>query len=339
MVIEPASVVRAAISLLPVLCFLLALLALDSYKLVRLRMVAAVIALGCLAAGLSYVVNLAAIRVLGVDFSAYSRFGAPLVEEAIKSSIVLLLIRTNRIGFLVDASVFGFAVGTGFALIENLYYLNELADTHVAVWIVRGFGTAILHGGVQSIFAALVLTNVDQRGAMNLRAVGLPLIFAALVHAAFNQFALPPIYETLAVLLSLPPLMLWVFARSERALQGWIGADFDSDQEMLQLLASGTLSESPVGHYLHDLRARFSGEVIADLLCYLRLHCELALRAKGVLLMRENGLDVPIDEHTREKLEEMHYLERSVGPSALRTVQPLLSISRRDLWQIYMLGK
>src|SRR4029078_7337658 len=98
-----------------------------------------------------------------IDFENYSRYGAPLVEESIKSVVVLVLIRTRRIGFLVDASVLGYAVGAGFATVENLYYLSTLTDPHMAVWIVRGFGTAILHGGVQAIFAALVLASGDQR--------------------------------------------------------------------------------------------------------------------------------------------------------------------------------
>ncbi len=337
--IDSALLIRASIGLLPVLCFLAALLAMDSYKLVRLPMVTAVIAMGCVAAGVCYVVNFVAIDRLGFGFDAYSQYGAPLVEESVKGAVILLLIRTHRIGFLVDASVFGFAVGTGFAMIENLYYLNELADTHMAIWIVRGFGTAILHGGVQAIFAALVLANTDQRGAMDVRAVVPPLILATLVHAGFNHFVLPPIQQTLLVLLVLPPLMLWVFVRSERAVEGWIGTGFDADRELLELLDSGTFSESPAGQYLYALRARFPGEVVADLVCYLRLYVELALRAKGVLMMRENGIEVVADAQTREKFDEMRYLERSVGHTALRTLHPLLHMSRRDLWQLYMLGK
>lgn len=336
---ESALIIHAALGLLPVQCFLTALLLLDSYKLVRLRMVMTVIGLGCVAAGVSYVLNYAAIGVLRIDFDLYSRYVAPLIEESVKGAVILLLIRTHRIGFLVDAAVFGFAVGAGFAMIENLYYLNELANTHASVWIVRGFGTAILHGGVQSIFAAMVLANTDRRGAMDFRAVLPPLLAAVLAHSAFNHFALPPIYQTLLVLLCLPPVLLWVFARSERAVESWIGTGFDSDRELLELLDSGAFSESPAGKYLTDLRTRFSGEVVADLVCYLRLHVELALRAKGVLMMRENGIEVTADEQTREKFEEMRYLESNVGPTALRTLQPLLHMSRRDLWQLYMLGK
>ena len=339
MTIGSAWLVRAAIGLLPALCFLGALLLLDSYKLVRLRMVTAVIVIGGVVAGVCYLVNFFAIGVVGFGFDNYSRYGAPLVEESIKAAVILVLIRTRRIGFLVDASVLGFAVGAGFATVENLYYLGQLTDPNITVWIVRGFGTAILHGGVQAIFAALVLSNADQRGKLDARTILPPLALAVLIHAAFNQFVLSPIQETLLVLVTIPPVMLIVFMRSERAVEGWIGAGFDADGELIELLDSGTFSQSNAGKYLYALRARFPGEVVADLLCYLRLYVELALRAKGILMMRENGIEPAISEETREKLQEMRYLEGNVGPTALRTLQPLMHMSRRDLWQLYMLGK
>ena len=79
--------------------------------------------------------------------------------------------------------------------------------------------------------------------------------------------------------------------------------------------------------------------VVADLLCYLRLHTELALRAKGVLLMRENGFDVPVDEATRDKFTELEYLEKSIGRTGLLVLKPMLHMRHKDLWQLYMLGK
>ena len=333
-----AWLLRALVGLLPALCFLGALLLLDSYKLVRLRMVVTTIVAGGALAGVCYLLNLAVINAGHIDFENYSRFGAPLIEESIKSVVVLVLIRTRRIGFLVDASVLGYAVGAGFATVENLYYLSTLTDPHMAVWIVRGFGTAILHGGVQAIFAALVLANADRRGNLDARSILPPLALAVVIHAAFNQFVLPPIQETLLVLVSIPPLMLWVFMHSEKGVRGWIGSGFDADTELIELLDSGSFSESHAGKYLFTLRERFPGEVVADLLCYLRLYVELALRAKGILMMREHGIETVISEDVREKLEEMRYLERSIGPTALRTLQPLMPMSRRDLWQLYMLG-
>ena len=82
---------------------------------------------------------------------------------------------------------------------------------------------------------------------------------------------------------------------------------------------------------------RFKGDVVADLLCYLRLHTELALRAKGILMMRENGFDAAIDAATRDKFVEMRYLERSVGKTGMLAIAPLLHGSSKDVWQLKML--
>lgn len=334
-----AWLIRAAVGLLPVLAFLAALVALDSYKLVRLRTVLAVLAAGGVIAALCYGLNRFALDATRLSFRDYSGYVAPLIEESLKAAVVLVLIRTRRIGFLVDASVLGFAVGAGFATVENVYYLGSVDDPHLATWIVRGLGTAILHGGVQAIFAALVLTEADRRSRLDARAVIPPLLLAVLVHALFNSFALRPVYETLLVLVTIPPLLFWVFVLSEGALRGWVGSGFDADQELLGLLGSEAFSQSPAGKYLYQLRTRFPGEIVADLLCYLQLYVELALRAKGMLILRDNGIEPVIDDETRAKLDEMRFLERSVGRAALLTLQPLMHTSRRDLWQLYMLGK
>ncbi len=74
------------------------------------------------------------------------------------------------------------------------------------------------------------------------------------------------------------------------------------------------------------------------MLCYLRLYTELALRAKGVLMMRENGLDVPVGERTREKFEEMKFLEESIGKTGVLAMKPFLHMTRKDLWQLYVLS-
>src|SRR5262249_43635130 len=97
--------------------------------------------------------------------------------------------------------------------------------------------------------------------------------------------------------------------------------------------------DSPIGRYLHELKEKFAGPVVADLLCYVRLHTELALRAKGMLMMRESGFETPVDEATREKLSELDYLEKSIGRTGRLAIHPMLQMSRRELWQLYMLGK
>ena len=128
-----------------------------------------------------------------------------------------------------------------------------------------------------------------------------------------------------------------MFRYGETALGDWIGQGFDADAEMLELINSGRLSDSPVGRYLTKLKDRFRGPVVADLLCYLRVYTELALRAKGMLLMRESGFDVPMDEATQAKFEELRYLMTSIGKTGLRALKPIRRISDKELWQLNVL--
>src|SRR3569832_387356 len=76
---------------------------------------------------------------------------------------------------------------------------------------------------------------------------------------------------------------------------------------------------------------------MADILCYVRLHTELALRAKALLLMRENGFEVPVDQDVRDKFAEMHFLEGSIGRTGQMAIRPMLHLSRKDLRQFYLL--
>ena len=331
--------VRAPIGLMPVLAFLAALVYLDSFKLVSLRAVVAAIGVGGFAAGISYLLNSAALDRLPVDFVVYSRYVSPWLEEALKALILVYLIRTQRIGLLVDAAIVGFAIGTGFALVENLYYLATRPDAPVAVQVIRGFGTALMHGGATAIFAIVSVALTEKRPE-GLAAVFVPgLLAAVILHSAYNHLLFKPMLATLGILVALPPLMHLAFQRSERTLRDWLDADLDSDMELLELINSDDFSQSHVGSYLHSLREKFRGEVVADMLCYLRLHVELALRAKGVLLMRESGLEPEIDEETRSNLAELRYLERSIGKTGQIAMRPVLRMTSKDLWQLYMLGK
>lgn len=329
---------RAPIGLLPVVVFLAALVYFDSYKLVSLRAVLATMLVGAAAAGLSYVANDFALEHLALDFVSFSRYVSPLIEETIKALILVYLVRVQRIAFLVDAAIYGFAVGSGFAVVENLYYLAVRPDSYVAVWIVRGFGTAIMHGGATVLFAIIAVTLTEKKPRS--LAAFLPGLAAAVVlHSAFNHFLYKPVLATVGILIVLPPLIYFVFQRSERSLSDWLGADFDADARLLELIDSDDFGTSNLGTYLDSLRKHFRGEVVADLFCYLRLHLELEMLAKGMLLMREQGMSPELDQDARAKFDELRFLERSIGRTGRRAMQPFLHLNARDLWQIHMLGR
>jgi hypothetical protein len=68
------------------------------------------------------------------------------------------------------------------------------------------------------------------------------------------------------------------------------------------------------------------------------LHTELSIRAKGLLMLRESGFKDKAGEETQAKLQEMKYLEQSIGTTGKLAIKPFLQMSQKDLWQFYMLS-
>lgn len=327
---------KMGLGLLPVTLFLVVLVYLDSYKLVRFRRILLLIGVGCAAAVLSYAGNQLAAQAIDSQALLSIAF-APMLEEVLKAAIIVVLMRQRKVGFLVDAAIQSFAIGTGFALVENVYFLVALPSSSVGLWLIRGFGTAMMHGGATAMFAMISKGATQRLDRQKLRAFLPGLAVAALIHAAFNRFVTYPLLATLFVLLVLPLLLTVFFSRSERRLQSWLGSGFDMDTELLRLIHSGEFTSSPIGLYLKSLRMFYPGPVVADMLCYLGLHVELALRAKGILMMRENGFPVPRDPTLREKLDELAYLKKSIGKTAMSSLTPILRSSEQDLWQLEIL--
>jgi RsiW-degrading membrane proteinase PrsW (M82 family) len=333
------TVLGVAVGVLPVVLFLGALVLIDSYKLVTLRAILLSVAAGVVAGVAGYGVNVALRPALGLDFSRYSWYVAPVVEEALKAAFVVYLLRRNKVGFVVDAAIHGFGIGTGFALIENLYYLQVTPGATLWTWIVRGLGTAIMHGGATAIVAMVSRTLQNRLDAFRPWLLLPGLGVAVVLHSLYNHFLLHPILATALIVLVVPYLSVAVFQRSERETETWVGTGFDTHVELLRVVRSGQVSASPVGRYLTTLRTRFPPEVIVDMMCLLRLRAELAIRAKAVLMMREAGFDAPPNPALKDTFEELRYLERSIGKTGLRALHPFLDTGVRDLWQLHMLSE
>jgi RsiW-degrading membrane proteinase PrsW (M82 family) len=326
-------------ALVPVVLFLAQLQVMDSFKLVRPASVFLAIGSGALAAVLCIPLHEWMIDETGLSIARFSRYVAPVTEETLKAAFLVILIARRRVGFLVDAAVQGFAVGTGFALLENLLYLQALPEAPLLLWLVRGLGTAVLHGATMAMFAMISRTLAD-RHPERLWLVFWPgWLLAVGIHSAFNHVPLSPVAMTLLLLIVLPALVLIVYQRSEGATREWVGAGLDLDVELLQLVRSEAFAFTRFGIYLRQLRQRFPGPVVADMFCLLRLELELSVQAKAMLLAREAGVQVPVDDDLAACLAEIEYLNASIGKTGVLALKPLMVSSHRDRWHRYLLAQ
>lgn len=318
------------ISLLPAFFFLQGLWFLDIYRLLGMRRVLTSVGWGTLAAILVLPINTAANNWLG---NAYLQLGAPLLEEVLKASILFVWIQRNRIGFLVDAAILGFAIGTGFASAENLLYWQTISGGTTLLWVVRGCGTAMMHGVCTACVAILALALSESKYSRRFQiAASFAPSFA--IHIFYNSGLISTTVMAESMIILGVGLMFIVFTLSERMLITWLQKDLNRDIELWDMLRTGDLSGTEAGRYLDRLRTCFSPETMDDLLRLVRISLELRTRAKGEMMLRQHGIDVEPDPALAEDLHTLAKLEQNVGLAGRRALVPLIGGGGRRVWEI-----
>jgi RsiW-degrading membrane proteinase PrsW (M82 family) len=325
------------VALLPVLVFLVVLVLADSFKLVSTMTLVQALGAGALAAIGATWLHGWLFDATGLGLVPFSRYVAPVTEETLKALFLVYALWRRQIGFLVDAAIIGFAIGAGFSTVENIEYLRTLTSTNIWLWVVRGFGTAMLHAGTTAIIAILAKALLDRSPQRGLSAILPGWAVAVVLHSAFNYANLAPLLSAAVMMIILPPIVLAVFDRSERITREWVGDGLDLDFELLQLVKSSHFGATRLGRYLNELKSRFPGPIVADMFCLLQLDLELSIRARGMLMAREAGLDMPADDTLRAQLDERAYLEKSIGRTGLLALRPLQVTSDRDDWHQFLL--
>jgi len=339
--------IKIAVALLPVLAFLAGFSLLDAFKLVGWRTLGLLLLAGGALAALSYLVNWRAMDDLPIGHTDYTRYAAPVVEETLKASVVLFLFARNRIGFMIDAAIMGFAIGAGFALVENIVYLQTYIGTaNMGVWLVRGFGTAVMHGGSTAAFGVVGQYLTERRmkveGAryrFHILVFVPGLLLAMLIHGAYNHFPDEPILAMAVTLLAVPLALVLVFSKSEHAAHKWLVTEYETHDHMLADIRAGRHDTTEAGRFILSLSERFAPEVVAEAFEYLKLHTELVLRAEQTLIAHEEGAAPPAAAEIRDEFQRLHALEKHIGRTALMAIRPHLQFSRHELWEMHELAR
>jgi RsiW-degrading membrane proteinase PrsW (M82 family) len=322
---------------LPVILFLAFLFLLDSFNLAQIKTLISCLLWGIFCAVAGYYINTFLAKWMAIDYRSLSRYVGPVIEESLKTLFVFYLIYKKKIGFMIDAAIYGFAIGAGFSLIENFYFLfNAPPGFNLLTLIIRGIGTASMHGGCTSFFAALFIVSIS-RSENRFTALLPGLLLAFLLHSGFNHFPFSPVVQTLLVILVLPVIFIFVFRFSNTRLQKWLEIEFDSEVEILTMIRKGKMSSTKTGLYLLTVKERFSPETIVDMYCYISLYLELSIKAKRNLMLKENEFPIIIEEDLELKLKELDQLRKQIGKIGELTLAPLIRMNYRNLWKLNQL--
>jgi len=329
------------LALIPVLVLLAVFDWLDAFELVNFREILILLLLGGVAASLSWPVSGRLLDTLPIGFSVYSRFVAPWIEEAIKGLVIVALFRMNRIGYKLDAVIAGFAIGAGFSVVENIIYLLHFPDYGAGTWLVRGFGTAVMHGATLAVLAAIAHQFAERENREAASEFDFRLwwfvpgyLAAVALHTAFNQFPDRPLIAMLGAIVVAPLTLIGIFYVGSHEAHGWLVVEMAEHRAALDALRSGRWPDGPAGQKIAALAARLDDEGAKRVRRYWELQTWLVAEAEETMLEEAAGDAEFNPAQVRAAFAEVDGLKRALGRSTLAALQALLPFSRNDQWEV-----
>lgn len=328
-----------AISLFPILLYLLLIRSLDGFALSSIRKFLPYFCFGFIICAVLF----ALAQLLGRELS----WEIVLIEEMLKYLPVAIILYRHRISFFTETIVYGAAVGAGFATAENLLYvfLNS-AEFTIGDSIIRGFGTALLHIGCTALASSLGLVVSKLVHHKIPKPAQFAVIMCAvlpslLIHFLYNLFLLPVFLQLILVVAVMIPMFFIINDIDNRIIHRWLDLCINNDIALLAAMKEGKLKETAAGKYLMSIQEKFQPERFFDIWNYVCLFLELSIAAKSRMILKEAGLDIPLDEKDHQenlkKIAEWKALHKIIGPAATMALNPIISIKSADKWVIHEL--
>ena len=329
------------LALVPVLVMLTIFVWFDAFRLMTLKEILVLLGLGGIAAVASYPVSGRLLDTLPIGFSNYSRFVAPWIEEAIKGLVIVGLFRFNKIGFKLDAVISGFAVGAGFSVVENMIYLVRLSEFGTGTWLVRGLGTAVMHGTTLAILAATAHEFAERETREQASDFDFNLLWfvpgylaAVAIHMTFNQFPERPLLAMLGASVFAPVAILGIFQFGTAEAQKWLEDEYKAHKVQLAALQGGCWPDGTSGKRIATLAARLGDGAGGQIRRYWEVLAWLVVEAEETLLEEAAG-DVEFDKaKIRSAFDELEQIKLSLGRSTFAELEHLLPFSRNDYWEL-----
>ncbi len=330
-------------ALLPVVIYIFVVYKIDNFSLISVKNLLLQVLCGMVTALACFGLFQLTGEMLADEHSDYIN---PVLEELVKGLPLLYLASRKKIVFFIDSVICGAAVGGGFSILENIFYLL-LGDgiTGIGTVLFRGLEVALIHMGCSAIVAAglmLVIRLIERsRSRLGLKRSDIAmsvflLLEAPVLHVCHNAFHFNPLMQFIFVFGTMGGLLMWTYYYDVDMIHRWLDKGLDKQLALLDSIKDGHLDDTPTGVFLESVKDAFPPEDFFDIICYVQLNVELNVAAKSRVMIRESGLerDLPLSDAEKElfmaQYTEYKILEKNLGKAARMTIAPIVKFYPAD---------
>ena len=323
-------------AILPVVIYIFIVYRIDNFSLINVKNLFLQVLCGMVAA----LVCFGLFQLTGLILSEnQSDFFNPVLEEIIKAIPLLWLATRKKIVFFIDSVICGAAIGGGFSILENIFYLLLGNEMGIGTVLFRGLEVALIHMGCSAIIAAglmlgirLILRSRSRLPIKNsdaLMVISL-LVVAPVLHVCHNTFHFNPLVQFIFVIGTMGGLLVWTYFYDVEMIHRWLDTGLDKQLSLLDSIKKGQLSDTPTGHFLQSVKDAFPPEDFFDMICFVQLHVRLSVASRSRVMLWESGLerDLPLTDEMKELIlsqyTEYRLLEKRLGNTARMTIAPIV---------------
>lgn len=316
------------------LLFLGLVWALDLYASGSFQTVLIAFVGGLLAFGVDFVL-LNSFAVQRWTFATITLAIAPILEEVLKSSVLLVLVRRPNFTYFVDGAIYGFAAGTAFAVLENPYYAMMTKESSLGLMLMRAFSTSLMHGTASALVGVALGRSRFARGRTRAVSLVIGWVSAILLHAGFNRTvylqiggALLPLVIGIGGVGLVAGFIFWGLREERTWLQETLGLKLGVSSGE----AAVVLKMEDLDKLLEPISERFGEDKREKVETFLRLQAQLGLKRKGMGLTQNEQLQKELAAQIDELRQKMDVLRKQVGVYCMSYVRSILPPEGTLIW-------
>src|SRR6185503_4587166 len=214
-------------------------------------------------------------------------------------------------------------------------------DYNGGTWLVRGLGTAVMHGTTLAMLAAIAheFAERETREAagdfkFNLLWFLPGYLIAVAIHMTFNQFPDRPLQAMLGAILLAPLAIIGIFQFGTAEAQRWLATERAEHERQLEALRAKRWPDGPSGQRIGQLAARLGSAQADRIRRYWELQAYVVVEAERAMIDEAEG-DVTLDRPAIiAALDEAEAIKRALGRTTFAQLYRLLPFSRNDYWEV-----
>jgi RsiW-degrading membrane proteinase PrsW (M82 family) len=265
------------------------------------------------------------------------RFVGPALEETLKCLILLFIVRRAKFTYFVDGAIYGFAIGIGFAVVENWEYILGNPQSALFLAIGRVLSTNLIHAtGSALIGTALGYARFD-RSARRLLFLAIGVILAIGLHIGFNnlvtrvQGGIVLLYAAI-VGFGGTGLIVWLIRRGLGDEKVWIEEKLGAADRVTRGEAALVQHLEKVDDLLAPLAQRFGPKKAKQIEEFLVLQARLGINRMSIEKHTDEKMRAALEKQVADLQLKMDAARREVGIYCMMYVRQIFPEGNSPLW-------